>query len=83
MPARKIRLAVAHGLGNARALMEKIASGEEQYEFVEVMGCPGGCVTGGGQSIVDARTRMSVDVKAVRAKAIYDEDKSMPIRKSH
>ena len=80
---KKIRLAVAHGLGNARALMEKIASGEEQYEFVEVMGCPGGCVTGGGQSIVDARTRMSVDVKAVRAKAIYDEDKSMPIRKSH
>ncbi len=80
---KKIRLAVANGLGCARYLMEQIRDGKAEYEFVEVMGCPGGCVTGGGQSIVDAKTKMDIDVKAVRAKAIYDEDKEMPIRKSH
>ena len=79
---KKVRLAVANGLGNARELLESIKNGAE-YEFVEIMGCPGGCVTGGGQSIVDAQTKMDVDVKALRAKALYDEDADMPIRKSH
>ncbi|CDF57363.1 NADH-dependent [FeFe] hydrogenase, group A6 [Thermobrachium celere] len=80
---KTIRAAVAHGLGNARQLMELVKSGEKHYDFIEVMACPGGCVTGGGQPIVDARTQACIDVKAERAKAIYDEDKDMPIRKSH
>lgn len=78
-----VSAAVAHGLGNARELLEKIKSGEKKYDFIEVMACPGGCVTGGGQPIVNAKEREFVDVKAERAKAIYDEDKSLPIRKSH
>lgn len=80
---KTIRIAVAHGLGNARKLLESIRSGEKEYEFIEIMGCPGGCVTGGGQPIVDAKTQMDTDVKAVRASAIYDEDKEMTFRKSH
>ncbi len=80
---KKIKAAVAHGLGNARKLLDAIKAGEESYDFVEIMACPGGCVTGGGQPIVDAKTQAAVDVKAVRAKALYNEDKSLPIRKSH
>ncbi len=80
---KKIKAAVAHGLGNARKLLDAIKAGEESYDFVEIMACPGGCVTGGGQPIVPAKVQAEVDVKALRAKALYDEDKSLPIRKSH
>ncbi|WP_438448395.1 NADH-dependent [FeFe] hydrogenase, group A6 [Gorillibacterium sp. sgz5001074] len=80
---QKIKTAVIHGLGNARKVMELIQSGEKQYDFIEVMACPGGCVTGGGQPIVDAKTRTSTNVKAERAKAIYAEDESLQVRKSH
>jgi NADP-reducing hydrogenase subunit HndD len=80
---KKVRIAVASGLGNARKLLERIRAGEAEYEFIEIMGCPGGCITGGGQPIVDAKTQMDIDVKAARAAAIYDEDKSMSFRKSH
>jgi len=79
----KVHVAVASGLGNARKLLEKVRSGEQQYHFIEIMGCPGGCITGGGQPIVDAKTMMDIDVKAARAAAIYAEDKSMTYRKSH
>lgn len=79
----EIKLAIVHGTANAQKLLESIKSGERTYHFIEVMGCPGGCVTGGGQPIVDARTRYYVDPKAARAKAIYEEDRSMPLRKSH
>jgi len=78
-----VKVAVAHGLGNARALLEKIRNGEATYHFVEIMGCPGGCVTGGGQPIVSSKTASEIDLKAARAKALYDEDASLPIRKSH
>ena len=78
-----IRTAVVHGLGHARKLMELIRSGEKKYEFIEVMACSGGCITGGGQPIVDARTRNEINVKLERAKAIYAEDQALPIRKSH
>lgn len=78
-----IKAAVAHGTANARALLEKVKSGEKEYHFIEVMGCPGGCVTGGGQPIVPAQVQMEIDVGKVRAAAIYDEDRSLPIRKSH
>ncbi|NLY43206.1 MAG: 2Fe-2S iron-sulfur cluster binding domain-containing protein [Clostridiaceae bacterium] len=83
LPGRTIRAAVAHGLGNARKLLDRIKAGEAQYDFIEIMGCPGGCVTGGGQPIQPAKVRMDIDLKVARAKAIYDEDKSLPIRKSH
>lgn len=78
-----VKVAIAHGLGNARALMEKVRSGEADYHFIEIMACPGGCVTGGGQPIQSSKVRSEIDLKAERAKAIYDEDRSLPIRKSH
>jgi len=78
-----VSVAVAHGLGNARELLEKVRSGEKNYHFIEIMGCPGGCVTGGGQPIVSSKTLCEVDLKAARAKALYDEDESLKIRKSH
>ena len=80
---KKIKAAVAHGLGNARKLLDAIKAGEETYDFIEIMACPGGCVTGGGQPIVPAKVHMDIDLKAERAKALYTEDKSLPIRKSH
>lgn len=80
---QKIRTAVVHGLGNSRKLMEAMESGEKSYEFIEVMACPGGCITGGGQPIVDAGTSERIDIKAERAKAIYTEDEAQTVRKSH
>ena len=78
-----VKAAVAHGTANAKALLEKVKSGEKEYHFIEVMGCPGGCVTGGGQPIVPAQVQMEIDVRKARAAAIYDEDRSLPVRKSH
>ncbi len=83
LEGKTVRVAVAHGTGNAKALLEAIKAGEKSYDFIEVMGCPGGCVTGGGQPIVSAKDRMYIDVKAERAKALYAEDASKAIRKSH
>ena len=80
---KDVRVAIAHGLGNARALLEAIRNGEKSYEFVEIMACPGGCITGGGQPICHSKTYMDVDVKAERAKALYSEDARLSIRKSH
>jgi len=79
----KIRAAVAHGLGNARKLLEKVRSGEEFFHFIEIMACPGGCVTGGGQPIQPASVRNEIDIRAERAKAIYAEDASSTLRFSH
>lgn len=78
-----INVAIVHGTANAAKLLNAIRAGEKTYHFIEVMGCPGGCVTGGGQPIVDARTRYYVDPRAARAAATYSEDESMAIRKSH
>ncbi len=78
-----ISIAVAHGTGNAKALLEKVRSGEKVYHFIEIMGCPGGCVTGGGQPIVSSQKKMECNPFELRAKAIYEEDKDMPLRKSH
>ena len=78
-----IKVAIVHGTANATKLLNAIRAGEKTYHFIEVMGCPGGCVTGGGQPIVDARTRYYVDPRAARAAATYSEDESMAIRKSH
>ncbi len=79
----KVKVAVASGLTNAKQLCEKIKKGECDYTFVEVMCCPGGCVNGGGQPIQNAYVRRSVDLRSKRAKALYDEDKKLKIRKSH
>lgn len=78
-----INVAIVHGTANAAKLLNAIRAGEKTYHFIEVMGCPGGCVTGGGQPIVDARTRYYFDPRAARAAATYSEDESMAIRKSH
>ena len=80
---RNITAAVAHGLGNARKLLDLVRSGEKHYDFIEAMACPGGCVTGGGQPIVNSEIKENINVEEERAKAIYDEDKALPIRKSH
>ncbi len=74
----KLNVAVAHGLANAKALMERISRGEGNYHFVEIMACPGGCIGGGGQPIKTTNA-----VRERRIDAIYREDRRMPIRKSH
>ncbi len=74
----ELKVAVVHGLGNARKLLEMIRSGEAQYHFIEVMTCPGGCIGGGGQP------RFTDDgVRLKRISAIYAEDESKKLRKSH
>lgn len=78
-----VKVAVASGLKNAKVLCEKIKNGEADYQFVEIMCCPGGCVNGGGQPILDTYTRREVDYKSLRAKALYSEDEAKTIRKSH
>lgn len=80
---KTIRAAVAHGLGNARKLIDKVKSGEEELHFIEIMACPGGCVTGGGQPIQPASVTNWIDLRAERAKALYSEDKAAFVRKSH
>lgn len=79
----KIRIAVAHGTANAAKVLDMVKAGEKDYHFIEIMGCSGGCVTGGGQPQVDAKTLMDVDVRVERAKALYEEDTIMEERKSH
>lgn len=78
-----INVAVASGLANARELLEQVKSGEKNYHFIEIMGCPGGCVNGGGQPKQPASVRNFTDIKALRAKALYTQDANMPVRKSH
>lgn len=78
-----VKVAVAHGLGNAIKIMDMIKAGKCDYHFVEIMACPGGCVTGGGQPIHDAKTKATVDIRALRAKALYEADRGLTVRKSH
>jgi NADP-reducing hydrogenase subunit HndD len=79
----KIRVAVASGLGNARKVLDAVKSGEKQYDMIEVMACPGGCINGGGQPCQSDSVRNYVDLKTIRAKALYDVDKKTKLRKSH
>ena len=78
-----VKVAVTSSLGAAKTLVKKIRAGEAEYHFIEVMACPGGCVNGGGQPIIDATTRSKVDPRVVRAKGLYDEDEAKVLRKSH
>ncbi len=79
----QVKVAVTSGLKNAAKLLDKVKAGEADYQFIEVMCCPGGCINGGGQPIVDGHTRNFVDVKGLRAAALYDDDKNLEYRKSH
>jgi NADP-reducing hydrogenase subunit HndD len=78
-----VKVAVASGLKNAKELLNKVQSGEAEYHFIEIMGCPGGCVNGGGMPQVPASIRNFNDIRSLRAKVLYDLDSSMPYRKSH
>lgn len=78
-----VKIAVASGLSNAKQIMDKVRAGEADYHFVEIMCCPGGCVNGGGQPQVHADVRNYEDVRAIRAKALYDNDAAKTLRKSH
>ena len=78
-----VKVAVASGLSNAKQILEKVRAGEADYHFIEIMCCPGGCVNGGGQPQVHADVRNFEDVRAIRAKVLYDNDAAKPLRKSH
>jgi NADP-reducing hydrogenase subunit HndD len=78
-----VSIAVASSTGMAAKLLDAVKSGEKKYAFIEIMGCPGGCVNGGGQPIVDSATRSEVDIRTERAKALYNEDAAKTYRKSH
>jgi NADP-reducing hydrogenase subunit HndD len=79
----EIKVCVVSGLANANTIMEKVKNGTADYHFIEIMGCPGGCVNGGAQPIQHAVVRNFVDLRARRAAALYEADKDMPLRKSH
>lgn len=78
-----VKLAVASGLANARMLLDKVNSGEADYHFIEIMGCPGGCINGGGQPHVSPAERNFGDYRAKRASVLYNNDAAKAVRKSH
>ena len=78
-----VKVAVVSGMEAANDLLLKVKNGEADYTFIEVMGCPGGCVNGGGQPIQPASVRSFVDLKGLRAAALYADDAANPVRKSH
>ncbi len=80
---KTFKIAVVSGLANARTVLDALRSGEKKYDFVEVMACPGGCINGGGQPIQGDSVRNYVDLKSLRAKALYDSDKKNKLRRSH
>ena len=79
----KVKVAVANGTKYAKEIMEKIRSGEADWHFVEIMGCPGGCINGGGQPIQHAVVHNFRDLRAERAATLYEADRNLPLRKSH
>jgi len=74
-----IHIGIAHGLGNARKLLEEIQAGESEFHAIEIMSCPGGCIGGGGQPYHHG----NAEILKKRQRAIYSEDKNKNIRKSH
>ena len=78
-----VNVAVASSTVKASELLDMVKKGEKNYTFIEIMGCPGGCVNGGGQPIVSSQIRNWTDIRPLRAKALYDEDASKKLRKSH
>ena len=80
---KEISVVAASGLSNAREILEEIKSGKANYQFVEIMACPGGCIMGGGQPIKSSKIQAEVDVKKLRGQALYSIDEKSKIRKSH
>ena len=78
-----LNVVAASGLSNARQILEEIKNGTANYQFVEIMACPGGCIMGGGQPIKSSKIRREVDVRKLRADALYTIDERSTIRKSH
>ena len=83
MNGKEVKVVVASGLKNAGIIMEEIKSGKADYQFVEIMACPGGCVMGGGQPIRSSKERAEIDIRAKRAGALYTIDEKSQVRKSH
>ena len=83
MNGTEVKVVVASGLKNAQTIMEEIKSGKADYQFVEIMACPGGCIMGGGQPIRTSKERANIDIKGKRASALYSIDEKSTIRKSH
>lgn len=80
---REIKIVVASGLKNARIIMDEIRDGKADYQFVEIMACPSGCIMGGGQPIKSSKIRATVDVRRMRSDSMYSIDEKSKIRKSH
>lgn len=80
---KEIRVCVVSGLLNAKKVMEEMKNGKADYDFLEVMSCPGGCILGGGQPIKSSKTRTAIDVFKKRSDALYNIDEKSTIRKSH
>lgn len=80
---REIRIAVVHGLVNAKFVMDKVKNKETTYDFIEIMSCPGGCVNGGGQPQQIADVHTAIDIRKERGAVLYDLDEKSVIRKSH
>lgn len=83
LAGKDIKVVAVSGLAKAREILEEIKSGKADYHFVEIMACPGGCVNGGGQPIKSSKVRSEVDVRKLRADALYSIDEKSTIRKSH
>ena len=83
LPGKTVRVCVASGLANAKIVLDGVRSGQMQYDFIEFMACPGGCVNGGGQPLHPATVRSFTDLRTLRAKALYKQDQGMEFRKSH
>ena len=83
LAGKKVTVAVTSGLANARKVLEQVKSGEKQYQMVEVMACPGGCINGGGQPVQSDSVRNYTDLKALRAAALYTSDRENTLRASH
>ena len=79
----QVKVAVVSGTANAKKIMEQVKNGTSEYQFIEIMACPGGCINGGGQPIVDANVRNFEDFRAKRASVLYNIDKENANRKSH
>ena len=79
----EMKVVAASGLANAQKIMEEIKSGKADYQFVEIMACPGGCVMGGGQPIKSSKERVEKDIRKLRADCLYSIDEKSVIRKSH
>jgi len=80
---KDIKIVVASGLSNAKKILDEIKEGKSDYQFVEIMACPGGCIMGGGQPIKNSKTRSNVDIRKLRSEALYTIDEKSVIRKSH